>query len=427
VSRLLLAAVIVLVQAQAEPAWRAAQVQSFDTAWQTINETFYDPEFGGIDWVAVRDELRPRAEQAASPEEARGVIREMLGRLGRSHFALLSDEADERPAGPAVTPIEVRVTGNTLIVTRVDAVSGVDGVEPGDVVLAIDGMEAAGFLQGLAGLTSHARALQVWRRVDLALRGRQGSEAVLRLRGHDGSERTVRVPRWLPPGEPVRFGNLPELRVRLEHREVRTAAGRRAGLLAFNFWMPALLPAIDQAVETYRERDALIIDLRGNLGGIVEMIRGVAGHLLDEPVLLGQLRMRMVPEPLKLTANPRRSTADGRSVAPFSGPVAILVDELTGSTSECFAGALQGLGRARVFGRPTMGQALPALTKRLPSGDVLMYVVGDFVTGAGQSLEGRGVVPDEAVPLAPNALAAGRDPILEAALAWVDTQKGAWD
>ena len=95
----------------------------------------------------------------------------------------------------------------------------------------------------------------------------------------------------------------------------------------------------------------------------------------------------------------------------------ILVDELTASASECFAGALQSLGRARIFGRQTMGQALPASTKQLPNGDVLLHVVGDFVTSNGKSLEGDGVIPDELVPLDRVALAAGRDPAEVRALA----------
>ncbi len=66
--------------------------------------------------------------------------------------------------------------------------------------------------------------------------------------------------------------------------------------------------------------------------------------------------------PLVFNVNPRLATADGRSVQPFAGPVAILVDELSASATECFAGALQSLGRVRVFGRQTMGQALPAMT-----------------------------------------------------------------
>jgi carboxyl-terminal processing protease len=101
--------------------------------------------------------------------------------------------------------------------------------------------------------------------------------------------------------------------------------------------------------------------------------------------------------------------------------VAVLVDSLTASASECFAGALQSLGRARVFGQTTMGQALPASTRSLPNGDVLMYAVGDFVTSTGRRLEGVGVVPDEIVPLVPADLAAGRD-ALSHAVRWIDSQ-----
>jgi len=60
---------------------------------------------------------------------------------------------------------------------------------------------------------------------------------------------------------------------------------------------------------------------------------------------------------------------------------------MTGSTSECFAASLQSIGRVRVFGRPTMGQALAAVTKRLADGDVFMYALGDFVTSTGRRVE----------------------------------------
>jgi carboxyl-terminal processing protease len=70
-----------------------------------------------------------------------------------------------------------------------------------------------------------------------------------------------------------------------------------------------------------------------------------------------------------------------------------------------------------------MGQALPALFDRLPNGDVLIHAYGDFVTADGTRLEGRGVLPDEAVPLRRGDLLAGRDRALEAALAWIDRSK----
>ena len=56
---------------------------------------------------------------------------------------------------------------------------------------------------------------------------------------------------------------------------------------------------------------------------------------------------------------------------------------------------MQSIGRVRVFGETTMGQALPALFDKLPNGDVLIHAYGDFVTADGTRLEGRGVVPDE--------------------------------
>jgi carboxyl-terminal processing protease len=148
------------------------------------------------------------------------------------------------------------------------------------------------------------------------------------------------------------------------------------------------------------------------------MINGVAGHLFAKPELLGRMKTRA--SDLEFHANPRVVTADGVRVQPYGGPVAVLVDELTASASECFAGALQSLGRARVFGRQTLGQALPALTRRLTNGDLLMYVVGDFVTATGRRLEGDGVRPDEVVPLSLKVLRTGRDATLEAALRWID-------
>jgi C-terminal processing protease CtpA/Prc len=82
---------------------------------------------------------------------------------------------------------------------------------------------------------------------------------------------------------------------------------------------------------------------------------------------------------------------------------------------------MQSLGLVRVFGQQTMGQALPALFSRLPNGDVLIHAYADFVTADGTRLEGRGVIPDQVVPLERAQLLTGRDGTLDAALAWFDT------
>src|SRR4051812_48571854 len=106
-----------------QAAWRDAGVASFDETWQTIADTFYEPGFGGIDWTAARAELRPRAEAAGSPDEIRKVIVELLARLKRSHFILLSSsstDVENGPVGRASVAIDFRLTKEGVVITRVD-------------------------------------------------------------------------------------------------------------------------------------------------------------------------------------------------------------------------------------------------------------------------------------------------------------------
>jgi carboxyl-terminal processing protease len=412
--------------------WHAALLASFDDVWQTVHDTYYDPAFGGVDWDAVRVELRPDVEHAVSATAARQVIATMIARLGQSHFVILptaaSGSADRRDPpgddtlpGEATVPIEVRIVDNTALITAIsgDAFVTRAGLQPGQALVDIDGHDTATLIAAAVGADPRARAFDAWRRVYRALHGQTGSMVTLGVRSVDGRRSTVPFARVIETGQALTLGNLPTFHVRVTTQEDLTPAQRHVGVIGFNLWMTPINQAVDDAIERYRHDDGLVIDLRGNPGGLATMITGVAGHLLTEPVLLATSHMRGAT--LQYNANPRVVTADGRRVEPFAGPVAVLVDELTGSTSECFAASLQSLGRVRVFGRPTMGQALAAVTKRLADGDVFMYALGDFVTSTGRRVEGNGVTPDVVVPLSAAALASGHDPTLEAALAWVDT------
>ena len=152
------------------------------------------------------------------------------------------------------------------------------------------------------------------------------------------------------------------------------------------------------------------------------MMMGIAGHFVNERAPLGTMKMR--DNELTFPVNPRRVNPAGEPVDVFGGPVAILVDSLSGSASECFTGGMQSLKRVRVFGERSMGAALPSQFDRLPNGDVFIHATGDFVTGDGTRLEGRGVIPDQPAPITRADLLAGRDPALDAALAWIDTEHG---
>jgi carboxyl-terminal processing protease len=210
-----------------------------------------------------------------------------------------------------------------------------------------------------------------------------------------------------PEGELVTLGNLENLPTRVEHHMVE---GTPIGVLAFNIWMLPMVKRVEAAMADLRKQGmtSLVLDLRGNPGGVGAMSVPVARLLLDKPGSLGTLRFRDFEQEFNVEA----------SDDPFTGPVAVLVDEGTASTSEIFAAGLRDLGRVTVVGgRASAGAALPSVIEELTGGAVLQYVVGDYSSPKGTIVEGIGVVPDLLVPETRADFAAGRDPVLEAAIA----------
>ena len=119
----LAAAIAAAPRAQAQPDLKGSE--TFDAAWRIIRDSHFDPSMTGVDWVAVKAELGPRAARARTDSELRDVIRDMLGRLGLSHFALIPSGRDTSGAAPADTSgdpgFDVRLVGSELLVTHVDS------------------------------------------------------------------------------------------------------------------------------------------------------------------------------------------------------------------------------------------------------------------------------------------------------------------
>ncbi len=256
----------------------------------------------------------------------------------------------------------------------------------------------------------------------------------------DGHAVVTRVePRMLditfdePAVPTIRFGMLPPIPAECGHRIIEplewkalgldAAAAPKVGMIRLGVWMPTLAPCIDGAVDALRECDAIVMDLRGNPGGLGLMATGVAGHFLSYPVSLGRM---VTPEvTLEFPANPRLVDTKGDPVRPFAGPLAILVDGGTASTSEIFAAGLEDVGRAEIFGGPSAGAALPAITTRLDNGDVLLYAIGDFRSARGRAIEGTGVVQGTGAPPALADYIACPDPVLRDALRWIESRRAA--
>lgn len=407
----------------------ALAVATADSAWARVKHTYYDTTFRGLDWEAAGAEVRARAARARNAGELRGAITAMFDRLGESHFALIPSDAvaswSDAPADAGslgVVGIDLRLMGGRVIVSRVAPGSAAAdaGVHAGWWLERLGAIDVAAFtrerLRVPEGSARRLAELQLPLSLMARTHGSVGSRLRLAFRDGAGRRRTVRLARRPSGGEVVRFGHLPPQLVQFESQRYTDPAGC-VGVVRFNVWMTPVMPKLDDAMAEFQRCRGVVLDLRGNVGGVAAMVMGMGGYFIDSTVSLGTMTTR--GGALRYISNPRRSDRHGRPLAPFAGSMAILVDGMSVSTSEIFAAAMQVLGRGRVFGEPTAGQALPAMLARLPNGDVMQHVVGDFAAPDGRRIEAEGVLPDEPVPLSRASLLAGRDDTLLAALAWI--------
>lgn len=401
----------------------------FDTAWAIIRRTHWDTTYNGVNWGTVRDDLRPRAAAAKTRGELREVLSAMVGRLGQSHFSIIPQEiadassverrdtaSGDRAAG--TVGFDTRLWQSSMIVAEVDTGGPAwrQGVRPGWDVVAIGGCPLADRLSRLpTALEPRRRSLMAWQSTTALLSGLEGDTLSVTFRDGADALRTLALPLGPVSGTITKFGNLPPVAANLSWHRVQRD-GRTVGVIRFDIWMPVLAAQFDAAIDSLRSADAIVLDVRGNLGGVGGMSMGFAGHFLDSASSLGEMQQR--GGNMLFRANPRRVDTRLRAVTPFGGPLALVVDAQSASTTEIFAGGLQALGRATVFGALTAGQALPSVPEKLPNGDVLYHAIANFVGPTGKPLEGDGVTPNQVTPIDRRALLRGQDPALEAAINW---------
>ncbi|MFH1998845.1 MAG: S41 family peptidase, partial [Planctomycetota bacterium] len=398
-------------------------LESFDMAWNLVRDGYWDPGLEGLDWEAVCRELRPRMERARTRYHAHMILNDLVMRLGVSHFgvesgSLTGEEADDasESAEMGVTGIELRaVDGHALVVSVTpDSAADQAGIRPGWEILDVDGVDIRAKLERAdrnLEENSTKPLLMTYAVVPLLTGKINGSVTLVLLDGSDEmQERTLTL--GALRGQVQDFGHLTQVDVWVESRIIE----EKVGYIAFSrFFDPVrVMKVFNESMRTFMDLDGIIIDVRGNPGGLPEMAKGMIGWFISEKnQVVGTMYSR--EQEIKHIIQPRART--------YSGPVVVLVDGLSGSSSEFFAAALQDLGRARIFGSRTKGELVNASFVKLPNNDLLFYADSKYVTVTGRCIEGQGVIPDEVVYPSRDALLKGKDTAIEAAKEWILTRK----
>jgi carboxyl-terminal processing protease len=410
----------------------APHMAAFEQIWRTVADKHYDPTLACLDWPALREQYAARVAAAGDDAAAAYVaINELLGLLGQSHLHATAPSAAsatrERASGPATVPITVRwlpiearsVTSRAVVVDEaVDAhpsglprgaiLTKVDGESVDEVARAAEATLGAGLERRPAEL-----AFTCARAIGAMLNCPEGGSKRLSFLdpARADAETELDVACFIPEGERVSLGNLRNLPTTVKWRmlDATPEASSRLGYLAFNYWMLPMSERVRAGVDELRAggMQGLIIDLRGNPGGVGAMSIPIARMFVQSGGSLGRLQMREFDQEFNIEPNPDA----------FTGPIVVLVDEGTASTSEIFALGLRDIGRVTIVGAgPSAGMALPSMIETLPDGGLIQYVVGDYHSARGTAAEGEGIVPEVIVTESRTDYATGRDPVLDAAV-----------
>ncbi|MCG8470305.1 MAG: carboxy terminal-processing peptidase [Desulfobacterales bacterium] len=152
--------------------------------------------------------------------------------------------------------------------------------------------------------------------------------------------------------------------------------------------------------------DGLVIDLRDNGGGALKEASSLTGLFIDKgpTVLVRSQRNRVVPYP-----DPEKGLV-------YDGPLAVLVNRMSASASEIFAGAIKDYRRGLIIGTQTFGKGTVQSLINLKEGQ-LKLTIAKFYRVSGASTQNRGVLPDIAFPSEYNIEETGESSLPEA-LPW---------
>lgn len=357
-----------------KPAEGPLDVELFNEAWKLLQEQFYGdlPEGEKITYAAIRGLLESLGDEHTTfltPKQAEIFNADMQGQ-----FEGIGARVSQAEGGG----VEIKYLFPEQPAQKA-------GLRVGDVIIAVDGTDVT--------------------KMDL-------NDAIILIRGPRGTQVTLTIRRQ---GQEPFDVTITRARIEIPAVETKTLADGKIEYIALSEFSNVAPRRLAEALQAAiaRKPAGLILDLRGNPGGLLDAAVRIASYFVPEGNILIE-RFKDRPE----RVYQRQGQYLLRGI-----PMAVLVDGGSASASEIVAGAIQDAGTGILIGEKTYGKGSVQLPNWLSDGSQLRVTIARWYTPKGREIHQKGLEPDIVVPITEEDIKAKRDPQLERAIEYLLKEK----
>jgi tricorn protease len=379
--------------------------EMFEQGWRALREHFYDPEFHGANWEAVRAKYRPLVQHVALREDLYALMSLMMGELNASHLGILgfSSSPEETTADLGLI-FDDSYRGPGLKIAEVLKQGPADrrgiSLKPGDIIRSIDHVE----------LTDQTSLSQL-------LNDKVGETVALQVTANSSAD--MKDPKAFRKVElqPANRHQIHDLMYeRWADRNAKRVADISGGKIGY-IHIPSMDEAgLDRFVRSLYsdnfDKEGIVLDVRYNGGGFthdqVLNYLGAREHTT--------FRQRDGGQGMVLRSRDRKWTK----------PLVVLINNRSYSDAEIFPSAVRTLGLGKLVGQATGGHVIGTSSIRLIDGTMFRIPRTGVFTLKGINMEREGVLPDVEVDALPDQLAKGIDAQLDKAVDVLKTDVVAW-
>lgn len=328
----------------------------FDKSWKTIKKHYYNKDMNEQDWYRWKAHYQGKIK---TEDDAYVAINTMLASLNdpyskflsKKEFSELNTSIDSK-----ITGIGVNILSNAGKIIILNVIEGTpassSGVKSGDIIFSVNKKEVSGMtVSDVAGL----------------VRGPENSTVELTLLRND--KKIIKTIK----------------RKEIKIKTVKSSVDKNIGYIQIlSFIGSTTSNEFIEALEKTEKTDGLILDLRGNPGGLLPNAIFIANLFISK----GKIVSIVGRNGFKQDFTAQETNYN------IKKPLVVLIDHSSASASEILSGALKDYKKAKLVGTTTYGKGMVQQVIPMPNETGLNLTIAKYLTPNGTDINKKGITPD---------------------------------